>query len=86
MLNILRHMLLKRRQRLTNHRNHAIDSLSVATMTMDYTVRLYVGFEYECPRGHRFFLSAPDKIFKAPSTGIFKVCVYMTFIYVYGLL
>ena len=40
---------------------------------MDYTLRIYVGFEYECPRGHRFFLSASDKIFKAPPNGIFKV-------------
>ncbi len=38
-------------------------------------LRLYLGMEYECPRGHRFFCSGPDKIFKAPSSGIFKVCV-----------
>ena len=44
-----------------------------ASMSVDYTVRIYVGFEYECPRGHRFLLSGPDKIFKAPPTGIFKV-------------
>ena len=42
-------------------------------MVVDYTVRIYIGFEYECPRGHRFFLSAQDKIFKAPPTGVFKV-------------
>ena len=36
-------------------------------------LRLYLGMEYECPRGHRFFCSSPDKIFKAPSSGIFKV-------------
>ncbi|PVD35298.1 hypothetical protein C0Q70_02258 [Pomacea canaliculata] len=28
------------------------------------TVRAYIGLEYECPRGHRFFCSAPDKVIK----------------------
>ncbi|KAK7494187.1 hypothetical protein BaRGS_00014660 [Batillaria attramentaria] len=28
------------------------------------TVRVYIGMEYECPRGHRFFCSAPDKVIK----------------------
>ncbi|XP_076452120.1 LOW QUALITY PROTEIN: nonsense-mediated mRNA decay factor SMG8-like [Babylonia areolata] len=28
------------------------------------TVRVYIGMEYECPRGHRFFCSSPDKVIK----------------------
>ncbi|ELU16071.1 hypothetical protein CAPTEDRAFT_223495 [Capitella teleta] len=36
------------------------------------SVRFYVGLEYECPRGHRFFMSGPEKIFKAPASGVFK--------------
>ena len=28
------------------------------------TVRVFIGMEYECPRGHRFFCSAPDKVIK----------------------
>ena len=43
------------------------------------SVRLFVGVEYECPRGHRFFLSGPEKIFKAPASGIFKVRLHLQF-------
>jgi protein SMG8 len=39
----------------------------------DITLRLLIGFEYECSRGHRFFLSSPDRVFKVPQSGIFKV-------------
>ena len=31
----------------------------------DSSLRAYIGNEYECPRGHRFICSAPDKIVKA---------------------
>ena len=43
----------------------------------ELNIRLYIGYEYECPRGHRFFLSGPDKIFKAPGNGSFKVLVFL---------
>ncbi|KAK3784339.1 hypothetical protein RRG08_017913 [Elysia crispata] len=36
------------------------------------TVRVYLGMEYECPRGHRFFCSGPDKIIKVSSNSIVK--------------
>ena len=39
----------------------------------DLSVTVYLGHEYECPRGHRFFISSPEKIFKAPASGQFKV-------------
>ena len=32
------------------------------------TVKVFLGFEYECPRGHRFMVSAPDKPMKSSST------------------
>ena len=32
------------------------------------TVKVFVGFEYECPRGHRFMVSGPDKPMKSSST------------------
>ena len=41
---------------------------------VDVVFRIFVGLEYECPRGHRFFLCAPDRLFKVPPTGIYKVC------------
>ncbi|KAK2184845.1 hypothetical protein NP493_250g01048 [Ridgeia piscesae] len=31
----------------------------------DVMVRSYFGLEYECPRGHRFFCSGPEKILKS---------------------
>ena len=32
------------------------------------TVKVFVGFEFECPPGHRFMISAPDKPMKSSST------------------
>jgi len=32
------------------------------------TVKVFIGFEYECPRGHRFMVSAPDRPMKSSST------------------
>lgn len=26
------------------------------------TVKIFIGFEYECPRGHRFMMSSPDSV------------------------
>lgn len=37
----------------------------------EFVVKIFVGVEYECPRGHRFMASAPDKVLKAGS-GIVK--------------
>ncbi|XP_012940822.2 protein smg8 [Aplysia californica] len=36
------------------------------------TVRVYLGMEYECPRGHRFFCSGPDKVIKVSTNSIVK--------------
>ncbi|XP_064611274.1 nonsense-mediated mRNA decay factor SMG8-like isoform X2 [Liolophura sinensis] len=36
------------------------------------TLRAYLGMEYECPRGHRFFCSGPEKIIKVSSTSTVK--------------
>jgi len=38
----------------------------------EVTVRIYLGNEYECPRGHRFFCSGPEKMLKVPPSGPFK--------------
>ena len=35
------------------------------TELSDVMVRSYFGLEYECPRGHRFFCSGPEKILKS---------------------
>ncbi|BFZ23591.1 hypothetical protein BsWGS_26630 [Bradybaena similaris] len=36
------------------------------------SVRVFLGMEYECPRGHRFFCSGPDKVIKVSSSSIVK--------------
>ncbi|XP_033223576.1 protein SMG8 [Belonocnema kinseyi] len=38
----------------------------------EFVVKIFVGVEYECPRGHRFMASAPDKVLKATGNGIVK--------------
>lgn len=30
-----------------------------------FQLKIFIGFEYECPRGHRFFMSSPDKILQS---------------------
>ncbi|XP_021346373.1 protein smg8-like [Mizuhopecten yessoensis] len=38
----------------------------------ELSVRVYLGDEYECPRGHRFFCSGPEKIIKVSNTSTVK--------------
>ncbi|XP_066583120.1 nonsense-mediated mRNA decay factor SMG8-like [Prorops nasuta] len=38
----------------------------------EFVVKIFVGVEYECPRGHRFMAAAPDKIFKLAGNDIVK--------------
>lgn len=37
-----------------------------------FTVKVFIGVEYECPSGHRFMLSAPDKMLKATPGSMVK--------------
>ena len=38
----------------------------------EFTVKVFIGLEYECPRGHRFMSSAPGKVLKATGAGLVK--------------
>lgn len=38
----------------------------------ELNLRAYLGDEYECPRGHRFFCSGPEKVIKVSSTSTVK--------------
>lgn len=38
----------------------------------EFNVKIFVGVEYECPRGHRFMCSAPDKVLKTSGSGLVK--------------
>lgn len=29
-----------------------------------FVLKIFVGYEYECPRGHRFMMNSPDKILR----------------------
>lgn len=37
-----------------------------------FTVKVFIGMEYECPQGHKFMLSSPDKILKATPGSMVK--------------
>ena len=37
------------------------------------TIKAYIGMDYECPIGHRFICSGPDRLVKVSSNGIIKV-------------
>ncbi|CAB3373921.1 Hypothetical predicted protein [Cloeon dipterum] len=39
---------------------------------IEFALKIFIGVEYECPRGHRFMLSSPDKMLKASGAGIVK--------------
>ncbi|KAL1497183.1 hypothetical protein ABEB36_008182 [Hypothenemus hampei] len=43
-----------------------------STSTIPQTVKVFIGMEYECSLGHRFMLSAPDRILKAAPGSIVK--------------
>ncbi|CAF2410601.1 unnamed protein product [Rotaria sp. Silwood2] len=38
----------------------------------DVTIRVYIGCEYECPRGHRFMCSSPNHVIRVVQNGIVK--------------
>lgn len=46
--------------------------LSLFLIVLEFSVKIFIGVEYECPRGHRFMCSAPDKILTTSSNGIVK--------------
>ncbi|GAB0091841.1 Protein SMG8 [Sergentomyia squamirostris] len=37
-----------------------------------FQLKIFVGCEYECPRGHRFIMSAPDKILRGGAGSLMK--------------
>ena len=44
-----------------------------AESSSSVTARAYIGMEYECPCGHRFICSGPDKIVRVSTNGNVKV-------------
>lgn len=45
----------------------------------EVNLRIYLGDEYECPRGHRFFCSGPEKVIKVSSSSTVKVSKCLPF-------
>lgn len=41
----------------------------------DLYAKIFIGFEYECPRGHRFLMAAKDRVLKAASCAHLKANV-----------
>lgn len=46
---------------------------SIITAHNSVTVRAFIGVEYECPCGHRFICSGPDRLVKLTNNGVIKV-------------
>lgn len=40
--------------------------------TKEFNVKIFVGVEYECPCGHRFMCSSPEKVLKATGSGLVR--------------
>lgn len=47
----------------------------------EVNLRIYLGDEYECPRGHRFFCSGPEKVIKVSSSSTVKVRLNVTYLW-----
>ncbi|UYV68631.1 SMG8 [Cordylochernes scorpioides] len=43
-----------------------------STDSNQFTVKIFLGVEYECPRGHRFMCSAPDRVLRSTTSGLVK--------------
>uniref|UniRef100_A0A6M2DWN0 Nonsense-mediated mRNA decay factor SMG8 n=1 Tax=Xenopsylla cheopis TaxID=163159 RepID=A0A6M2DWN0_XENCH len=54
-----------------HHGSKYYGSQSGSNKGNEFVVKIFVGMEYECPRGHRFMMSTPDKILRA-TTGLVK--------------
>lgn len=39
-----------------------------------FMLKVFVGYEYECPRGHRFFMSSPNTILRGGSGKLIEKC------------
>ncbi len=48
-------------------------SSSSGSANSSISIRAYIGMEYECPCGHRFICSGPDRIVKVSTQGTVKV-------------
>lgn len=53
--------------RLEHSAQWAYEKTRYRKMGEVFVLKIFVGFEYECPRGHRFMMSAPDKILRGGS-------------------
>ena len=44
------------------------DKFFIPGLSSGLTVKVFLGFEYECPRGHRFMAAGPDKVLRQSPT------------------
>jgi hypothetical protein len=50
-----------------------IQGVATSSSIWDVSVRVYIGCEYECSRGHRFICSSPNHVIRVAQNGIVKV-------------
>ncbi|CAF0990983.1 unnamed protein product [Rotaria sp. Silwood1] len=60
-------------QRTTATRSYKNNRRGAASSSIwDVTIRVYIGCEYECPRGHRFLCASPNHVIRVGQNGIVK--------------
>ncbi|CAM4810811.1 unnamed protein product [Rotaria magnacalcarata] len=60
-------------QRTTTTRSYKNNRRGAASSSIwDVTIRIYIGCEYECPRGHRFLCSSPNHVVRVGQNGAVK--------------
>lgn len=52
----------------TQRRRKNLASLTTTTDGVNFNLKIFVGCEYECQRGHRFFLATPNQVLKSSSS------------------
>lgn len=57
---------------VNKHANRGRRNRSSNSNLPQFTVKVFIGVEYECTSGHRFMLAAPDKMLKAAPGSIVK--------------
>lgn len=66
----------KKNSKQTSESGNLWSADQMSGQTAPVTIRAYIGMEYECPYGHRFICSGPDRIAKVSTNGNVKDDAY----------
>lgn len=57
----------------SNKSKNSFRELELLESKSSLLIKAYMGMEYECPLGHRFICSGPDRLVKVSNNGVVKV-------------